>query len=566
MNSAFIRFAKNHRNVEMLFNYMNDGLMLTNHRHEIIAVNSAFQRITGYTFKDVEGKNPSVLKSGKTPKHVYHEMWDSISCRGTWTGELLNERKDGTLFWSFITMTKVEQPHPEDSYCIGIMRDISERKSQEEQMKYNASHDTLTKLPNRALFKDKLEDALRTAGENGEKVAVLFLDLDRFKKINDSYGHQAGDKLLVKMSRRIQAVIGEKGIVSRFGGDEFTIFLPAINEAATEDVISALFAAFEKPIIVNEKELYMSMSIGACFFPEHGEDVETLLKNADSAMYRTKEEGRNHYQRYEQEMNETFADELSLETELLKAIRRQELEVYYQLQVDIDKRIPFGIEALIRWNHPLKNVLSPAIFLPLAEEMGVMAEIDEWVLNEACQQTRRWHREGFGELIVSVNVSKEFFKRPDFVSRVEQALARAELDPSYLCLEITEKTAILQDEDIRAKLNRLKQRGVGVSLDDFGTGYSSLSQLRMFPIDTLKIDQSFVRGQVSPENQAIVKLIIAMANSLNVSVICEGIETEEQLSLIRNEGCYKAQGYLFSRPIPADECKDVMERLIQSFT
>ncbi|MCM3760133.1 EAL domain-containing protein [Alkalihalobacillus oceani] len=566
MNSAFIRFAKNHRNVEMLFNYMNDGLMLTNHRHEIIAVNSAFQRITGYTLKDVEGMNPSVLKSGKTPKHVYHEMWDSISRSGTWTGELLNERKDGTLFWSFITITKVEQPRPEDSYCIGIMRDISERKWQEEQMKYNASHDTLTKLPNRVLFKEKLEEALRTASENGEKVAVLFLDLDRFKKINDSYGHQAGDELLMKMSQRIQSVIGEKGLVSRFGGDEFTIFLPAVNEAATEHVISALFAAFEKPIIVHEKELYISMSIGACFFPEHGEDVETLLKNADSAMYRTKEEGRNHYQRYEQGMNETFAEELSLETELLKAIRQQELEVYYQLQVDIEKRIPFGIEALIRWNHPLKDVLSPAIFLPLAEEMGVMADIDEWVLNEACQQTRRWHREGFGELIVSVNVSREFFKRPDFVSRVEQALARAELDPAYLCLEITEKTAILQDEDIRAKLNQLKQKGVGVSLDDFGTGYSSLSQLRMFPIDTLKIDQSFIRGQVSPENQAIVKLIIGMANSLNVSVICEGIETEEQLSLIRNEGCYKAQGYLFSRPIPADECKGVMERLIQSFT
>ncbi|MCM3714322.1 EAL domain-containing protein [Alkalihalobacillus oceani] len=566
MNSAFIRFAQNHRNVETLFNYMNDGLLLTNHRHEIIAVNSAFQRMTGYTLKDIAGMNPSMLESANTPKHVYDEMWDSISRNGSWTGELLNERKDGTLFWSFLTVTQVEQPQPEDSYCIGIMRDISERKQQEEQMKYNASHDTLTQLPNRVLFKDKLEDALQTAAENGKKVAVLFLDLDRFKKINDSYGHQVGDQLLVKMARRIQRVIGEDGVVSRFGGDEFTIFLPDMDEVITEDVISALFAAFEKPIIVNEKELYMSMSIGACFFPEHGKDAETLLKNADSAMYRTKEEGRNHYQRYEQGMNETTADELSLETELLKAIRRQELEVYYQLQVDIDKRIPFGIEALVRWNHPLKNVLSPAVFLPLAEEMGVIAEIDEWVLNEACRQTKRWHREGFGELIVSVNVSKEFFKRPDFVSRVEQALLRAELDPSYLCLEITEKTAILQVDEIRAKLNQLKQKGVAVSLDDFGTGYSSLSQLRMFPIDTLKIDQSFVRGQGSPENQAIVKLIIAMANSLNVSVICEGIETEEQLSLIRNEGCYKAQGYLFSRPIPADECKGVMERLIRSFT
>ncbi|MET3507406.1 putative bifunctional diguanylate cyclase/phosphodiesterase [Halalkalibacter oceani] len=566
MNSAFIRFAQNHRNVETLFNYMNDGLMLTNHRHEIIAVNSAFQRMTGYTLKDIAGMNPSMLESANTPKHVYDEMWDSIRRNGSWTGELLYERKDGTLFWSFLTVTQVEQPQPEDSYCIAIMRDISERKQQEEQMKYNASHDTLTQLPNRVLFKDKLEDALQTAAENGKKVAVLFLDLDRFKKINDSYGHQVGDQLLVKMARRIQRVIGEDGVVSRFGGDEFTIFLPDMDEMVTEDVISALFAAFEKPIIVNEKELYMSMSIGACFFPEHGKDAQTLLKNADSAMYRTKEEGRNHYQRYEQGMNETTADELSLEAELLKAIRRQELEVYYQLQVDIDKRIPFGIEALVRWNHPLKNVLSPAVFLPLAEEMGVIAEIDEWVLNEACRQTKRWHREGFGELIVSVNVSKEFFKRPDFVSRVEQALLRAELDPSYLCLEITEKTAILQVDDIRAKLNQLKQKGVAVSLDDFGTGYSSLSQLRMFPIDTLKIDQSFVRGQVSPENQAIVKLIIAMANSLNVSVICEGIETEEQLSLIRNEGCYKAQGYLFSRPIPADECKGVMERLIRSFT
>ncbi|NEU30383.1 EAL domain-containing protein [bacterium LRH843] len=564
MNAALLRFSESREVIEALLNHMNDGLMLTNSNREIVAINPAFERMTGYTLEEIEGKNPSVLQSGQTPRETYKDMWMTLSKKGTWTGELCNERKDGGRFWSYITITEVRKVDKEDSYYIGLMRDITIRKKQEEEMRHTAYHDTLTGLPNRLHFREKLKEALVFAAEREKHVAVLFLDLDRFKKINDSYGHQAGDDLLIECSKRLSGIVGTRGVVSRFGGDEFTIFLPNLeSKKAAYQLIKDVFTAFSTPFSIRNHVLYMTTSVGMSFFPEHGEDFDTLLKNADSAMYRTKVEGRNSFQVYDKEMNELVAEELLLEIELLDAIHSGQLEVYYQLQVEIDSRRPYGMEALVRWNHPTKRVISPAVFLPIAEKMGVLAEIDEWVLNEACRQTKSWHDQGYDHLIVSVNISKKFFKKVDFVQRVKGALAESGLQPTYLCLEITENTAILQVEEIREKLNELKEFGVYVSLDDFGTGYSSLSQLKLFPIDSLKIDQSFVRDIDMNENRAIVKLIIAMANSLNVSVICEGIETEEQLKLIEEEGCSRAQGYLFSRPIPYAECEKLINSLIE---
>ncbi|MFC0561044.1 putative bifunctional diguanylate cyclase/phosphodiesterase [Halalkalibacter alkalisediminis] len=560
MYEAFTRFAQNEKNVEILFNHMNDGLMITNSRREIIIVNPAFERITGYVFSEVKGKNPNILQSGKTSRTTFMEMWENLKEHGSWTGELLNLRKNGQPFWSYITITKVENLKEEDSYYIGILRDMTVRKNQEENMKHLAYHDVLTQLPNRIHYTESLELGLQVAKETNEKLAVIFLDFDRFKKVNDSFGHQFGDELLIEMANRIRNVFGEDGFVSRFGGDEFTISVPHSQDEEVTILLEKLFDEFRMPFFIRDQSFYMTLSVGMSIFPEHGTDVETLLKNAGTALFYTKEEGRNNVHVYDPKMNEKTADELSLEASLLEALADDQLEVYYQLQVDVDLNRPFGVEALIRWNHPDRGILSPAVFLPLAEEIGILADLDEWVLNRALMQGQTWYEQGYQNLVISVNISREFFKRRDFIERVNQALTQSGLDPSRLCLEVTENTAILHVEEIRNKLIALKERGIRVSLDDFGTGYSSLSQLNLFPIDTLKIDQSFVR-KTSKENDAIIKLIIALAKSLGVSVICEGVETEEQLTLIRNEGCFQAQGYLFSKPVPFDKCEKMMHEL-----
>ncbi|MDT8860411.1 EAL domain-containing protein [Alkalihalobacillus sp. MEB130] len=560
MNAAIERFSKDQKNIEILFNHMNDGLMITNNKREIVVVNPAFERMTGYSLNESVGKNPSFLQSGKTPRSTYIEMWDDIEKKGSWTGELLNKRKDGEIFWSFITVTEIKQPLDEDTYFIGIMRDMTSRKKQEELMEHLAYHDSMTQLPNRIYFKKSLETAIAEVGPS-EKIAVLFLDLDRFKKINDSFGHQEGDKVLIELSNRLKKVIGQKGLISRFAGDEFTIYIPYSDEVCLESLIDEIFETIHVPFLVSDQVFYLTLSIGISKFPEHGSNVDMLLKNADSAMYRTKDEGRNNYRFYKEEMNEKTADDLSLEAALRDALQNGELEVYYQVQVDLEHRKPFGVEALVRWNHPTTGVMPPISFLPLAEEMGMLADIDEWVLRKAVKQGSLWHNQGFTDLKVSVNISKPFFQVVNFTAIVKEVLAESAMKPSLLCLEVTENMAILQLQEIQEKLLALKELGVNVSLDDFGTGYSSLSQLNFFPIDTLKIDQSFVRGKSTKEKKAIIKLIIAMAQSLNVSVICEGVETEEQIELIKNKGCTYAQGYFFSKPVPPNECEAIMHEL-----
>ena len=329
------------------------------------------------------------------------------------------------------------------------------------------------------------------------------------------------------------------------------------------ELIQVVLQPFQQPFTIRGHQSYVSISIGVSLYPDHGLDANALLRNADAARYRAKTEGRNDYRIYQPEMNEKTAEQLMLESELLYALKHDQLEVYYQLQVDLENEKPYGVEALVRWNHPERGILSPAFFLPVAEEMGILADIDNWVLTKACKQAQVWHENGFPGLVVSVNISKEFFKRTTFLTSVQAALTYSRLDSSQLCLEITENTAVLQFEDIRKKLTNLKNCGVSLSLDDFGTGYSSLSQLKLFPVDTLKIDQSFVRDY-SKANEAIIKLIIAMANSLGFSVVCEGVETNEQLSRIKEDGCMKAQGYLFSKPLSKKQCEETMRSMLVS--
>lgn len=549
------KFADDYENVWNLFTHMNDGLIITNSKQEILVANPNFQKITGYTYDELYLKNPRMLQSGETPESTFVEMWTALIENGTWTGELMNKRKNGELYWSHITITEIKKQKIEDNYYIGIIRDITSKKLAEEKISYLAFNDHLTDVSNRISFKKILTEQLKVHEKYNNRLAVLFFDLDRFKIINDTFGHQCGDEMLKGVATRLKEVIGDRGVIGRFGGDEFTIILPnIISEKEVTQLISAIFKKFSGlPIMITERELFITASIGISIFPDHGHDANTLIKNADIAMYCSKEEGQNNYQIYDDTMKRGTYQQLVIETELNKAYENNEFTVFYQLQVDVETLAPYGVEALVRWMHPKRGIVLPDEFLPIAEEMGLIVQIDDWVFRTACEQVKKWNDAGHN-LELSVNISRKQFERDEFVDVVKTTIHETELKPEQLNLEITENMAIINVEAAIQKLQALKNLGVKLALDDFGTGYSSLSQLKRFPINTLKIDKSFVKNSNGhDEDAAIVKLIIAMAKTLNLTVTCEGIETEDQLKLIKEEGCNHAQGFLFSKPIAAAE-------------
>ncbi|QOY37207.1 putative bifunctional diguanylate cyclase/phosphodiesterase [Anaerobacillus isosaccharinicus] len=556
------QFAVDYENVWNLFNHMNDGLIITDSKQNILAANPAFQKITGYQYEELFLKNPSILQSGETPAEVFDDMWSSILDKGTWTGELVNKKKNGEFYWSYITITQIKKANLDDTYYIGIIRDITSRKLAEEKISYLAFHDNLTEMPNRIRFKQVLTETLRDHDKKGERLALIFFDLDRFKIINDTFGHQHGDEMLKGVATRLKEAVGERGVIGRFGGDEFTIMLPSVqSEKEVTDFITMIYKKFtDLPIMCTGRELFITSSMGVSLFPEHGQDANTLIKNADIAMYCSKDEGRNNYQIYNEGMSKGTYYQLIIESELRKALENDEFKVYYQVQVDVKTNEIYGVEALIRWDHPERGIVPPGDFLTIAEEMGIIVDIDDWVLKTACQQVKQWNDEG-NNLQVSVNISRKQFERNGFVDFVKKTIRETGIKPEHVNLEITENMAIINVEAAIKKLQALKDLGVHFSLDDFGTGYSSLSQLKRFPINTLKIDQSFVKNSNgNDEDAAIVKLIIAMAKTLQFTVTCEGIETLEQLELIKKEGCNHAQGFLFSKPINAEELKLLLKQ------
>lgn len=553
------KFAVDHENVWKLFNHMNDGLIIANSKRQIIAANPAFQKITGYDYEELFLKNPRILQSGRTPPSIFKEMWESITKSGTWTGELINRRKNGKHYWSFITITEIKKKNTKDTYYIGIIRDITTRKLDEEKISYLAFNDHLTGLPNRVRFKQLLTEQIKHHKKTHEQLAVIFFDLDRFKIINDTFGHHHGDEILKGVAARLKEIIGNSGIVGRFGSDEFIIMLPYIQSIKPiTDVTAKIFKKFtELPIRCTGRELFITTSMGISLYPEHGHDTNTLIKNADIAMYSSKDEGRNNYHFYEPTMSESKYEQLAIETDLHRALENDEFKVFYQLQIDVETKRPYGVEALIRWFHPERGLVAPNEFLAVAEEMGLIIEIDDWVMKKACEQVKKWNDQG-ANLQLSVNISRKQFERNRFVDVVKKTIRETGIHPNQLMLEITENMAIINVEAAIQKLQTLKDLGVHFSLDDFGTGYSSLSQLKRFPIDTLKIDQSFVKNSNgNDKDAAIVKLIIAMAKTLNFTVTCEGVETEEQFALIKREGCDHAQGYLFSKPIEGEKVEQL---------
>jgi diguanylate cyclase (GGDEF)-like protein/PAS domain S-box-containing protein len=543
-----------------------EGIMITDANNNIIKVNQAFKNITGYSAEDVLGKNPRILSSGRHDKEFYAAMWRSVLATGSWQGEIWDKRKNGEIFPKWLTITATKDAKGTITHYVGTHTDISERKAAEAEIQKLAFYDHLTQLPNRRMLVQKLGEALAFSSRSRRTGALLFIDLDHFKTLNDTLGHDVGDILLQQVALRLTsslrkndavARLGEPDVVARLGGDEFVVMLEDLSEQTleaakkTKIVGEKILDKLNQPYLLGKLDYHCTASIGATLFTDSQQSIDELMKQADIAMYQAKKEGRNTMRFFDPYMQNTINARVTLEGELRKALERKEFQLYYQIQVDVSRH-PVGAEALIRWVHPERGLVSPAEFIPLAEETGLIIPIGEWVIDTACEQLKAWQwNETVNDLTIAVNVSAKQFRQAEFVAQIQEAVKRHAIIPKQLKLEITESLLLDNIEETISTMNDLRAIGVRLSLDDFGTGYSSLQYLKRLPLDQLKIDQSFVREiTVDSNDKAIVRTIIAMAESLNLDVIAEGVETEEQLQLLIEMGCTNYQGYLFSKPLP----------------
>jgi len=531
-----------------------EAIMITDAQNRIVTVNPAFTRITGYTRDEVVGENPRLLRSGHHDGDFYRQMWERLGNSGVWEGEIWDRRKNGEVYpkWATINVLR-DRRTGQVTHYLAMFSDISERKRAEETINFLAHHDPLTNLPNRFTLQARLQQALTDARRHGTQVAVMFIDLDRFKIINDTLGHHVGDLLLIEVSKRISEAVRDSDTVARLGGDEFVVVLSGVHRA-TDAVQVALKISRQvvKPYWLAEQELHTAASIGISLFPADGEDVDSLMKNADTAMYFAKSQGRGGFQFYAAEMNQSAVERLALENRLRQALAKEEFELYYQPQISLANGELVGFEALLRWNHVEQGMISPAVFIPMAEETGLILGIGEWVLRTACEQACQWQRDGLPPLRMAVNLSVRQFRQKDLLQQVAGALALSGLEPALLELEITESAVMEAPEAAIELLKNFRGMGVSLAVDDFGTGYSSLSYLKLFPINRLKIDRSFVSDiGVDPNDTAISTATIALAHTLGLEVIAEGIENITQLNYLRAEGCNEGQGFLFSKPMAA---------------
>ncbi|MCF6136553.1 bifunctional diguanylate cyclase/phosphodiesterase [Pseudalkalibacillus berkeleyi] len=536
----------------------NDAFITTNHKGVILSWNQAAQNIFGYTSSEIIGKSlhqivPSDFRKAHEEGMERYNQTKEKRVIGE-TVELTGLHKSGTVFPIELSLSTIEDG--EKTYFTGIIRNITDRVESQERIKKLVYRDELTELPNRRMLKEHLSSYIEQAKLDRQLIAVLFLDLDRFKQINDVYGHSIGDALLKEIASRILGCLSTKDLLARQSGDEFVIVLPQTSQYQAGNIAKKIIETISEPILMEGLELYTSTSIGISLYPEDGESADTLIKHADTAMYEAKKEGGNQYYYFTNEINEIISRKMLLETGLRKALDREEFEVYYQPQVEVKTEKIVGFEALIRWNHPDLGMVSPVDFIPLAEETNLIIPMGEWILREACKEFKEWLVVNSDLRHVSVNISALQFRQPKFSELVSDILRETGLEPHYLELELTE--SIVQ-EPARAIpiMSELKSMGVKLSLDDFGTGYSSLSYLKDFPLDTLKIDKSFTKEiHLNMKDKAVVETIVHMANKLGLNVIAEGIETTEQLTSISESNCNEFQGFLCSPPLPYAQISD----------
>lgn len=545
-----------------VFEASGEAIMITDAVGSIISVNPAFTRITGYAPDEVIGRTPRVLNSGRQDETFYRQMWKAIGESGRWQGEIWNRRKNGEVFpeWVSISAVADDGDGGRPRNYIAIYTDISERKAAEERVRHLAQYDFLTDLPNRALFADRLKQAIGAAQRDGSRLALMFIDLDHFKTINDSLGHNVGDMLLREVAQRLASVIRVSDTVSRQGGDEFLVLTPGIDSPTDAAYIARkLTESIAEPFHLEGHKLVVTPSIGIALFPDDGSDMGNLIRNADAAMYHAKQHGRNAYQFFTADMNARAMERLTMETHLRHAIEARQLVLYYQPQVSLASGAIVAVEALIRWNHPELGLVLPARFIPVAEETGQVASIGEWVLRTATAQIMSWQSRGMPRVPVAVNLSALQFKQGRLHDQVAEALAAVGLEPRYLQLEMTESVLMTEGEATAATMAALRAMEIEFAIDDFGTGYSSLAYLNRFRVGKLKIDQSFIRDLRSGnDSRKIVAAIIGLAKSLGLRVLAEGVETDWQADFLRASGCDEVQGFLFGRPMAATHFEDLL--------
>ena len=543
------------RQAAAVFDCTREGVLVTDSNGLIVHVNRAFMEITGYSQAEVLGQRPSLFKSGHHPADFYQTMFVTLKSLGEWSGEIWNRRKSGEIYPQWQTIRVIRDDQGQLSHYVAVFSDISAIKNSEHELKHLAHHDPLTDLPNRLLFTDRTEQALTSAQLHKRGCALLMIDLDHFKMINDSLGHTIGDELLKAVAERLQAMLGPELTLARLGGDEFAVLAescPQLMQAAA--LAQRIIDALKEPFLIGGHQLFINTSIGISLFPGDALSAEQLLRNADSALFKAKSAGRDGYALYTEELTAHAQNRVETAVELRRALEQQELRVYYQPVHDLRTRRLVGAEALVRWEHPQRGLVPPAEFIPIAERTGLIAEIDAWVMRQACQQMCSWQQAGVALSFIAVNVSSRLFARRELFQQVAKVLHETGLDPAFLELEVTE-SAVMEDPEVALEqMHRLRELGVRLAIDDFGTGYSSLLRLKRLPVQKLKIDQGFVAGLPWDEDDvAIVRVIIALAQSMGMQVHAEGIEQVEQARFLLEHDCDLGQGYWFGRPVPAEQ-------------
>lgn len=535
-----------------VFEGSNEAIMITDSNLNIISVNRAYQTIMGFSEAEVVGIDTKAVGAKLHTYSFFRNLVSILKEQGHWQGELANQRKNGEIFPSWYSISLVPNAQGEPENYIAIFNDITEYKNSRAQIDFLAHHDNLTGLPNRVLLNDRLEMAINTATRQSEKIGVLFIDLDRFKNVNDSLGHSVGDQLLKEAAKRLSSIVRTGDTVSRLGGDEFVVLFPKVkDETNLADLTIKLRDVLQHPYSIGGISLHITPSIGIAIFPDDGDNVNTLIKNADAAMYLAKEKGRNNYQFYTPLLNSRTLDRLKLESDLRLALNHGGFELHYQPQIFAHSGNLWGAEALVRWRHPERGLVSPADFIPIAEETGLIIPLGEWVFAEAARQVTAWRKQGLLNLVVSVNISAVQFRKDDFVERIKTILKEEGAAAHSLELELTESILMHDMESSIETLKYLRELGFRIAIDDFGTGFSSLNYLRRLPVNVLKIDQSFVREMLAEQaSLAIVESIISLAHSLGKETIAEGVETQAELDVLTERGCRLMQGYYFSKPLP----------------
>lgn len=540
----------------VVFSNTHDGVMITDADGKLIAVNHSFTQITGYSESEALGMNPRFLSSGRHDHNFYQLMWRTIQELDVWQGEVWNRRKNGEIYPEWLTISAVRDTQGQIRNFVGIFSDITWLKQSEEKLKHLAHHDALTNLPNRLLLYSRLEHAIEQAKRKNQRVAVLFLDLDRFKVINDSLGHPVGDELLKAVASLLQQRLRNEDTLARLGGDEFIILIEQVEAAQDITIVARdLLEALKKPFVLpSAAEVYIGSSIGISLYPDDGDNAAQLIRNADTAMYQAKNEGRNTYRFYTQSLTIAANQRLSMETKLRHALERGEFILHYQPQIHANTGAIIAVEALLRWQHPQQGLLFPADFIALAEETGLILPLDAWVLETACRQVKAWHAAGMSALGLAVNISTQQFCQLNIAAQIASILKREQFNPTQLELEVRETALISQQGDLENTFRTLKDLGIRIAIDDFGTGYSALGYLRHFPIDALKIDRKLIAAiRTETEASEITATIIAMARNLSISVLAKGVQDSGQLAFLQAHGCEIYQGDYFCSPLSADE-------------